>query len=79
MKKVNETSRNQKFEKFKRFAEIPVVGDEICGKRDDVTRFYYENVNGLPIKAKWKYKRLKQIQSRLGIDVEAYVEVQVNW
>ena len=62
---------------------IPTFGYPLSLNHPDNVRFYFENVNGLPIShASWrlshKHKSLCQIMRRLCIDSVAIAETQIN-
>ena len=55
-----------------KFEDIPTHGDKISSKQEGMTRFYFENVDGLPVNSKdkvFKKDKLDKIISQLEVDV----------
>ena len=66
-----------------KFSDIKTYGSKLSLKEDDTFRLLFENVNGLPpdmgyCHSSWKYKRLRNIISRLQVDAVSLVETQIN-
>ena len=66
-----------------KFNNIITYGSKLSHKQDDTFRLLFENVNGLPpdmgyCNTSWKYKRLKNLTSRLQVDAMCLAETQIN-
>ena len=66
-----------------KFSSIETYGDKLSLKEENTFRLLFENVNGLPpdmgyCHSSWKYKRLRNIISRLQVDAISLAETQIN-
>ena len=62
-------------------AEIPVIGDKLGRKKDNMIRFYFENLNGICSHDKGmdKEKFFSSILNKLEVDCFGAAETNLNW
>ena len=65
----------------KHLSEIPVIGDQLERKKDNMIRFYFENLNGTCSHDKKvdKGKFFSSILSKLEVDCFREAETNLNW
>ena len=81
--------QREKCRRWNKLEDIPVYGNKIKGKKDNVIRLYFENVDGLGIpcnensinnnKETGKQQYLSRLFTKLDVDIFGGVEVRQQW
>lgn len=81
--------QREKCRRWNKLEDIPVYGNKIKGKKDNVIRLYFENVDGLGIpcnensinnnKETEKQQYLSRLFTKLDVDIFGGVEVRQQW